>query len=93
MQASVSLYSNKKGELNNFLSRFYNTDLEIYDNLKWEKKYANPLELAEIIGIFIDNLDNYNITMWISLDKDVFISISEDNADDIIKYLYERYPY
>ena len=93
MQASVSLYSNKKGELNNFLSRFYNTDLEIYDNLKWEKKYANPLELAEIIGIFIDNLDNYNITMWISLDKDVFISISENNADDIIKYLYERYPY
>ena len=93
MQATVNLYSNQKGELNNFLSRFYNTNLEIYDNLKWEKKYANPLELAEIIGIFIDNLDNYNITMWISLDKDVFISISEDNADDIIKYLYERYPY
>ena len=93
MQASVSLYSNKKGELNNFLSRFYNTVLEIYDSFSWQKKYANPLELAEIIGIFIDNLDNYNITMWISLDKDVFISISENNADDIIKYLYERYPY
>ena len=93
MQASVSLYSNKKGELNNFLSRFYNNDLEIYDSFSWQKKYANPLELAEIIGIFIDNLDNYNITMWISLDKDVFISISENNADDIIKYLYERYPY
>ena len=32
MQASVNLISNKKGELNNFLSRFYNTNLEIYDN-------------------------------------------------------------
>ena len=93
MQASVSLYSNKKGELNNFLSRFYNTDLEIYDNLKWEKKYANPLELAEIIGIFIDNSDDYNITMWISLDRNIFIYISKDNANDIIKYLFERYPY
>ncbi len=93
MQATVNLYSNKKGELNNFLSRFYNTNLEIYDNLRWEKKYANPLELAEIIGIYIDNFDNYNITMWISLDKNVFISISEDNANDVIKYLYERYPY
>lgn len=93
MQATVNLYSNKKGELNNFLSRFYNTNLEIHDNLRWEKKYANPLELAEIIGIFIDNFDNYNITMWISLDKNVFISISEDNANDVIKYLYERYPY
>lgn len=93
MQATVSLFSNKKGELNNFLSRFYNTNLEIYNNLKWEKKYANPLELAEIIGTFVDNLDNYQISMWISLDKNVFISVSEKNADDIIKYLYERYPY
>ena len=93
MQASVNLISNKKGELNNFLSRFYNTNLEIYDSLSWQKKYANPLELAEIIGTFIDNIDDYDITMWISLDKDVFISVSEDNADDIIKYLYERYAY
>ena len=93
MQASVNLYSNKKGELNNFLSRFYNTNLEIYDSLSWQKKYANPLELAEIIGIFIDNIDEYNITMWISLDKNVFISISEDNANNVIRYLYERYPY
>ena len=93
MQASVNLISNKKGELNNFLSRFYNTNLEIYDSLSWQKKYANPLELAEIIGTFIDNIDDYDITMWISLDKNVFISVSEDNADNIIKYLYERYPY
>ena len=93
MQATVNLYSNQKGELNNFLSRFYNTNLEIYDNLKWEKKYANPLELAEIIGIFIDNSDDYNITMWISLDRNIFIYISKDNAYDIIKYLFERYPY
>ena len=93
MQAVVNLYSNKKGELNKFLSSFYNTNLEIYNNLKWQKKYANPLELAEIIGTFIDNIEDYNISMWISLDKDVFISISKDNADDIIRYLYERYPY
>lgn len=93
MQAIVNLYSNQKGELNNFLSRFYNTNLEIYESLKWEKKYANPLELAEIIGTFIDNINDYNIAMWISLDKNVFISISENNANDIIRYLYERYPY
>ena len=93
MQAVVNLYSNKKGELNKFLSSFYNTNLEIYNNLKKKKKYANPLELAEIIGTFIDNIEDYNISMWISLDKDVFISISKDNADDIIRYLYERYPY
>lgn len=93
MFAIVSLYSEIKGELNNFLSRFYNTNLDIVDDLKWEKKYANPIELAEIVGVFIDNFDEFNIKMWISLDKDVFININEKNGDSIIRYLYERFPY
>ena len=93
MFATVNLYSTKKGELNDFLSRFYNTDLEIYNNLNWEKKYTYPIELAEIIGVYIDNSDLYNLQMWICIDKDIFISISETNANDIIKYLYERFPY
>ena len=93
MFAIVSLYSEVKGELNNFLSRFYNTNLDIVDDLKWEKKYANPIELAEIVGVFIDNFDEFNIKMWISLDKDVFININEKNGDSIIRYLYERFPY
>ena len=93
MFATVNLYSTKKGELNDFLSRFYNTDLEIYNNLNWEKKYTNPIELAEIIGVYIDNSDLYNLKMLICIDKNLFITITEDNADDIIKYLYERFPY
>ncbi len=93
MFAIVNLYSENKGELNNFLSRFYNTNLDIVDDLKWEKKYANPIELAEIVGVFIDNFDEFNIKMWISLDKDVFININEKNGDSIIRYLYERFPY
>ena len=93
MFATVNLYSTKKGELNDFLSRFYNTDLEIYNNLNWEKKYNNPIELAEIIGVYIDNSDLYNLKMFICIDKNLFITITEDNANDIIKYLYERFPY
>ena len=93
MFATVNLYSTKKGELNNFLSRFYNTDLEIYNNLNWEKKYTNPIELAEIIGVYIDNSDLYNLKMFICIDKNLFITITEDNANDIIKHLYERFPY
>lgn len=89
----INLYSNIKGELNRFLSKFYDTDLNIFEKLTWEKEYANPIELAELIGTFIDNSDSYFINMWISLDKDIFISITEDNANDIIKYLYERFPY
>ena len=63
------------------------------DNLKWEKEYQNPIEIGDIIGVFIENNDKYNINMWISLDEGIFINITDDNADQIIRYLFERYPY
>ena len=90
---NCSLIQPKKGELNKFLSSFYNTNLELENSLTWQKKYANPVELAEIIGIYVDNSDNYSLFMWICLDKNVFIQITSANADDVIKYLYERFPY
>ena len=93
MSAIVHLSSNKKGELEKFLSSFYNTSFNLLDSLKWEKKYDNPVEIAEIVGTFIDNSDDFDIHIWISIDKNVFIHVDEKNADDIIKYLYERFPY
>ena len=93
MRASVRLHSKKKGEINNFLSKFYNTNLEIDEKLKWEKKYDNPIDITELIGVYVDNFDIFQIKMWISLDKNIFVKISENNADEIIRYLFERYPY
>ena len=93
MIAKITLYSDKKGELNNFLSKFYDTNLEIENNLKWEKEYKNPIELADLIGAFSDNSENFDLSMWISLDKNVFISITPENTDIIIRYLFERFPY
>jgi hypothetical protein len=90
---SVNLISENSYELEKFLSSFYNSSFDINDNLNWEHKYSNPVELAEIIGAYVDNLDNFNIVMWISLDKGVYINVTTDNADSLIKYLYERYPY
>lgn len=90
---SVNLISEDSYELEKFLSSFYNSSFDINDNLNWEHKYSNPVELAEIIGAYVDNLDNFNIVMWVSLDKGVYINVTTDNADSLIKYLYERYPY
>ena len=59
MHATVNIYSEKKGELNKFLSQFFNTDLNIENEIKWTKQYANPVEIAEIIGTYIDNSDNF----------------------------------
>ena len=93
MVAFVNLYSKNKGELNNFLSKFYNNNLKITDDNSWEKDFNNPVEIAELVGAYIDNNDNYNRSMWICLDEGVLIKITNKNADDIIKYLYERFPY
>lgn len=89
----LKLLSSKKGEINKFLSKFYNTNLHIENDLKFKKEYTNPIELSEIIGVFIDNSDDYEIKMWISLDKNIFINVTNENANLIIKYLFERYPY
>ncbi|MBQ9657840.1 MAG: hypothetical protein IJV31_03630 [Clostridia bacterium] len=92
MACSLNIFSNLKGEINSFLSKFYNTNLDIYENLKWEKLYKNPVEMVDLIGAFIDNSDKFDINLWICLDEDVYINVTDKNADDVIKYLFERYP-
>ena len=90
---SVNLYSENSKELEKFLCSFYNSSIDINNNLNWEHKYENPIEITEIIGTFADNLDDFKIVMWVSLDKGIYINVTEENADNLIKYLYERYPY
>ena len=91
--ATVNITSTKSGEIERFLSKFYNTRIDLDDKFKWSHIYQNPIEIAEIIGTFIDNSDDYFLTMWVCLDKNIYINVTENNADMIIKYIYERYPY
>ncbi len=93
MKTIVTLYSDKKGEISRFLTNFYKYNVVLQNDLKWEKEFENPIEMADIIGTFIDNKDLYRVNMWISLDQDAFINVTENNVDKLIRYLYERYPY
>ena len=93
MEATVRLYSVKRNELNDFLREFYNDNSSYMNLTEWEKKYRNPIELVDIIGTFIDNNDKYAINMWVSLDKGLFLNVTDENADKIIRYIYERYPW
>lgn len=92
MKPIVSLYSMDNNEIEKFLKNFYEHDIRIENKLEWEQNYDNPIEIATIIGTFIDNIDKYSINMWISLDEGIFINVTEQNVDNIIRYLYERYP-
>lgn len=93
MNAIVKLYSNKSGEILEFLKHFLKNDINIVNDLLWQKEYENPIEMVDLITALIENQEDYNINMWISLDKDVFINITKNNADEVIRYLFERYPY
>ena len=93
MDVIVRLYSTKRNEINKFLGNFFGNTNEYINLLEWEKKYQNPVEITEIIGTFIDNNDKYSINMWISLDQGVFLNVTNNNADQIIRYIYERFPW
>lgn len=92
LNATVSLYSMEKNEIKKFLNSFWGKNIELETD-EWEKTYNNPVEMADIIGAFIDNNDKFNINMWISIDEGFFINVRDNNANEIIKYLYERFPY
>ena len=93
MKAKVILISDKTGEINNFLNKFYSDTHSRDEIASWKKEFGNPVEITEFIAAFADNINSFNLDMWISLDKNVFIKISPTNSDTIIKYLFERYPY
>ena len=86
---TLNLYCKDQNELSTFLERFYNKKIEkSIENITFD----NPIEMIDLISAIIDNNDKYNISAWINLDEDIFIKISNSNLNDIIKYLYERYP-
>ncbi len=98
MKTFIKLYSNKKNEINRFVNRFYLATEDIlkqvnYDTMELEIEFKNPIEMSDIIGTFIENKEDFEINIWICIDENVLINVTSNNIDDIIKYLYERFPY
>lgn len=94
MNSSVlNFYSEKTGEISKFLEAYFAQKFENIDDLFWKQDFENPIEMIDIITCFIDNNDKYNMNLWISLDKNIYICITEKNINDIVKYIYERYPW
>ena len=98
METVVKLYSTHKNEINRFLNSFFASNSNMLNDynpsiLEWQKKYQNPIEVVDILGTFIENNDKFKINMWVSLDKEVYINVTDYNADKLIRYIYERYPW
>ena len=86
---TLNLYCKNQNELIEFLEKFYNREIEkSMENFTFD----NPIEMVDLISSIIDNNDRYKIYAWVNLDEDIFIKITNSNLNEIIKYLYERYP-
>lgn len=93
MHTILNLFSEKKGEIKKFLDLYFSEDLPLQDALFWKKEFETPIDMIDMMSCFVDNNNKFSINLWISLDKDVYICIGDNNINSIIKYLYERYPY
>ena len=93
MSAIIDIYSEKHNEIKNFIDKFYDGTANVKNDCEWETVFENPVQAADIISAFIDNNDKYDINMWVSLDDGFFINVNDHNANKIIRYLFERYPY
>ena len=93
MKTSINLFSEKNGEIKKFLELYYSKKIILENNLIYKEEFENPINMIEIISCFIDNNDKFEVTLWISIDKDVYIYVNDNNLNSLIKYFYERYPY
>lgn len=93
MKTKINFYSQKDGEIKKFLEQYYSKNLTLENNLFFEQEFDNPIDMIDIISCFIDNNNKFEINLWISLDKDVYICVTDTNINNLIKYIYERYPY
>ena len=92
MKAIINLYSENSGEIKKFLEAFFSKNVDLIDDLFWECQYDNPIDMIELVSCFMDNKDNFKINLWISIDNGIFINVTDDNLDGLIKYIYERFP-
>ena len=90
LKPKISLYCENENLLSTFLNKYYNKDIP---NTMEDISFDNPIELVDLISVVIDNTDKYPISACINLDEDIYIKITNSNINEIIKYLYERYPY
>ncbi|MBR2289515.1 MAG: hypothetical protein IJ867_02640 [Clostridia bacterium] len=92
-QYTLNLFTESKEKLQDFFQKYDNETIELNNQEpNYEKDFGNPVDMIEMISTLIDNNEKYPVGIWISIDKNIFINVSEQNLDKIIRYLLERYP-
>lgn len=92
MPVTVNLVSNTQGTLKNFLNSYFQKDSRIDDDvIEWVNVFNKPLEAIDIITAALDNLQTFDLNLWISMDAGLMIEITEKNVNEIIKFMIFRF--
>ena len=92
MAVTINLISEEENLINTFLTKYFEKDM-MTDNetFEWSYTMQNPLDAATLIGSLLDSTLSNSITTWISFDENIFIKVKDDNVNDIIKYMFNRF--
>ena len=82
----VNLYSKTPGEINRFLSSFFNKNLKLNENvMQWVYSYKNPVDSINIICTLMDNIDKYKIDIFIQFGRNDTYTVTKDNYNNVVK--------
>ena len=93
MAVNISLVSEQNNVINNFLTSFFDNKITAdVDTYEWDYSLKNDLESIDLISCLMDNIDAYPaLNLWVSFDPNLFIKVKEDNYENLIKYIANRY--
>ena len=93
MAVGISLISEQNNVINNFLTNFFDNKITTdSDTYEWDYSLKNDLESIDLISCLMDNIDLYpSLNLWVSFDPNLFIKVKEDNYENLIKYIANRY--
>lgn len=93
MAVNISLVSEKNNAINEFLTTFFDNKITAdFDTYEWDYCLTNDLESIDLISCLMDNIDLYSsLSLWVSFDPNLFIKVKEDNYENLIKYIANRY--
>lgn len=92
MDIIVNLWSNKEGEIKNFLERYYGKEVNMdSDVTRWIYVYNNPLDAVDIISAIMDNSDKYRIAVCIQAGEGDLHPVTSENHNDVIKGMFQLF--
>ena len=93
MAVDISLVSEQNNVINKFLTSFFDNKITTdSDTYEWDYSLKNNLESIDLISCLMDNIDLYpSLNLWVSFDPNLFIKVKEDNYENLIKYIANRY--